>query len=284
MGAEQQTESEAVDQLFADPSPGTESQGTSAEEQATAGTEQTAEGQQTEGQTTQEQAAEIFAEVAGRKYSTKEDFIKSHENVLGLLKKAQAYEQESKTWKATHDKWGPWDKWLNENPVFYKQLQAAEQKYRELRQRGLNDQTARAISGTQSVPPQVLKQLQDQQAYIDRQQQKEASADLDVEINAVAAKYKLDPGMRKAVMGVMFDVIKATGLDISAEEAYYRLRDGQNRTALAKKDVELQRVKAGDGPVTTTGARAPKKPLAQMSDKEFNAELLDQVNRMNLTD
>lgn len=272
-----QTETEAVDQLFTDTSPETESQGTPAEEQATTGAEQGAEGQQTA--EAEPQAEQFFAEVAGRKYPTKEDFIKSHET---LLEKSRRMEQESKAWKAAHDKWSPWEKWLRENPDFDRQLRAAEQKYRTARQQGATHAQAKAISGTQNVPPEILKKLEEHDTVMNEIQTERHFSALTSEMDALKGKYKMDSDTSKQVLSLMLDVAKSTGLDLPAEEAYWRIQAQQGKQALIQKDVELQRVKGSDGPVTTTGARTAKKALEKMSQKEFDAELLDQVNRMNL--
>lgn len=273
-----QTETEAVDQLFTDTTPEAEPQGTSVEEQATTGAEQTAEGQQT-AEAEQTQAEQFFAEVAGRKYPTKEDFIKSHET---LLEKSRRMEQESKAWKAAHDKWSPWEKWLRENPDFDRQLRAAEQKYRAARQQGATHAQAKAISGTQNVPPEILKKLEEHDTVMNEIQTERHFNALTSEMNDLAGKYKLDAGTRKEVISLMLDVAKSTGLDLPAEEAYWRIQARQGKQAIIQKDVELQRLKGADGPVTTTGARTAKKRVDQMSQKEFDAELIDQVNSMNL--
>lgn len=276
-----QSESEAVDQLFEEPTPGSEAQETSTEEQATTGAGQQAEGAESTQQQQETKAEQFFAEVAGRKYPTKEDFIKSHET---LLEKSRRMEQESKAWKAAHDRWNPWEKWLRENPDFERQLRSAEQKYRGARSQGATDAQARAVAGTNNLPPEILKKIEAHDEFVREQQQSRADSEFKTEIDTLRGKYKLDDAAVKQVMKVIYDCISTTGLDLPAEEAYLRLQAFAGRDTLAKKDAELQRVKSGDGPVTTMGARAPKKRPDQMSQKEFDAELVDQVNRMNLPD
>jgi len=276
-----QSESEAVDQLFGESSPGPEAQGTSAEEQATTGTEGQAEGTESGGQQQAEAEQQVFAEVAGRKYSTKEDFIKSHETVL---EKMRRLEQESKGWKAAHDRWSPWEKWLQANPEFDKQLRTAEQKYRASRASGASKTEARADAGMQNLPPEILKKIEAHDEFVRSQQQATAHSEFKAEMDALRSKYKLDEGTAKRVMETILHVATQTGLDIPAEEAYWRIQHETSSQTLAKKEAELQRVKSGDGPVTTTGAKAPKKRIDQMNDREFNAELAEQVNRLNLTD
>lgn len=274
MDTTEQTPSDAVDQLFQETSPEPEAQGTSTEEQATTGNEG-----QTQETSTQDQQEQFFAEVAGRKYPTKEDFIKSHET---LLEKSRRLEQESKAWKTAHDRWSPWEKWLRDNPDFERQLRAAEQKYRQARSQGASQGQARAASGMANLPPEVLKKVEEAHQFAIEQRQAAADNEAKAEMNALREKYKLDDNGIRSVMDFMVKVMTETGLDISAEEAHWRLQHLNGTNALAKKEAELQRVKSGDSPVTTTGAKTGKKAIKDMNQREFDAELMEQVNRLNL--
>lgn len=278
MDTTEQTPSDAVDQLFQDPSPETETQGTSTEEQATTGPETQTEGAESTQQVQQEE--QFFAEVAGRKYPTKEDFVKSHET---LLEKSRRLEQESRALRAVHDRWSPWEKWLRENPEFERQLRSAEQKYRTARNQGATQGQAQTAAGTANLPPEILKKIEEAHQYSLEQRQASADSQAKAEIGSLRDKFKLDDKAIRSVMDFMVEVMTQTGLDISAEEAYWRIQHLSGTNALAKKEVELQRVKSGDGPVTTSGARAPgKKRLQDMNQREFDAELVDQVNWLNL--
>lgn len=274
----------AVGNLF-EATPGTESQGTETQEGQAEGSTHTGSGESQEGQ--QQTQAEVFAEIAGRKYATKDDLFKSHDNAVRQLSKLQA---ELKTEREWSKPWREWSKFLSENPSFYNQLKVAEQKYRALRERGVSDATAKRITGLNELPPEVQKKLQkidEHDKFFQEQQQSAANLAMQNEFNALQTKHNLDAATMKAVGGVMLDVMKGTGLDISAEAAYrlFLSQGGADKAELLKTKEELARVKGADSaPQAGAPARAPKKDPSRMNDREFDALLRSKLDGMNLPD
>jgi hypothetical protein len=271
----------AVGNLF-EATPGTESQGTETQESQTESSTHTGSGESQEGQQTQ---AEVFAEIAGRKYATKDDLFKSHDNAVRQLSKLQ---QELKAEREWATPWRGWEKFLRENPTFYQQLKVAEQKYRTLRERGVSDSTARKITGLEQLPPEIQKKLQkidEHDQFFQQQKQGEADLSLKNELSTLQATHKLDDATLKQVCGVMLEVVKSTGLDISAQEAYWRWKATADKQELLQTKEELRRVKGADSaPQSGAPAKAPRRDLARMNEREFDAVLRAQLDGMNLSD
>ena len=275
-GPEQEVNA-AVDNLFAESTPETESQETSSAETATTGEQtQTEQGQSQEGQG-EGQAEQFFAEVAGRKYPTKEDFVRSHET---LLQKLQRQEQDSRSYKQTHDRWGKWDKFMSENPKFYDQVKLAEQRYLEAKKAGATNAEAKQVAQNPNatLPPEVKKKLEMvdrlEADYMERQQER-SDGQLQKELDTVKSTFKLDDAIMKKVTGRMLKVAEDTGLAVSAEWAYRDLRASEANAELLKTQVELKRVRGSDTAPSSPNAPAPKRKIVTKKDEddEINAWL-----------
>ena len=271
----------AVDDLF-EATPGPETQGTETQAEET-GESTHADGGESPVQ--QQTTAEVFAEIAGRKYQTKEDLFKSHENLNQQLSKLQ---NELKTERDWGKSWRTYEKFLRENPEFYRQLKGAEQKYRQARQAGASDAQAKRFSGVDQLPPEIQKKLQkvdEHDKFFQEQKQREVESSLQSELTALQTKHKLDDATLKQVTGIMLEVAKQTGLDIPAEEAYWRLKATSHKDELLKTKEELARTKGADSaPASGAPAKSPKKDPSRMNDREFDALLREKVDGMNLSD
>lgn len=271
----------AVDDLF-EATPGPETQGTETQEAEASESTHADGGESPEQQQTQ---AEAFAEIAGRKYQTKEDLFKSHENLNQQLSKLQNELKGEREWGKP---WRGWEKFLRENPEFYRQLKGAEQKYRQARQAGASDAQAKRYAGVDQLPPEIQKKLQkvdEHDRYFQEQRQRETESSLQSELDALRTAQKLDDATLKQVCGIMLDVAKQTGLDISAQEAFWRLKATTHKDELLKTKEELTRVKGADSaPSSGAPAKAPKKDPARMTDRDFDALLREKVDGMNLPD
>lgn len=271
----------AVNDLF-EATPGPETQGTETQGAETSESTHADGGESPDQQQTQ---AEVFAEIAGRKYSTKEDLFKSHENLNQQLSKLQNELKGEREWGKP---WRGWEKFLRENPDFYRQLKGAEQKYRSARQAGASDAQAKRYSGVDQLPPEIQKKLQkvdEHDRYFQEQKQRETESTLQMELTALQTAQKLDDATMKQVTGIMLQIAKDTGIDISAEKAFRLYKAEAHNDELQQTKEELKRTRGADSaPTTGAPAKTAKKDPAKMGNREFDDFLKNTVDGMNLPD
>lgn len=224
--------------------------------------------------------------VAGRTYQNANDLIKSHDQAVRLNSRIKNEYSELQKWS---DPWKKYEKALNSDPEYRKAMEAAEGQYLAARQGGASQASARAEAKDKTgvqLPKEIVEKLERHDKFISQQQSERDEARLESEIKGIREQYKADDALVDKVLGVMYDVAKRTGLEISADDAYWRVMAQTHREQLAVKDKELSRVRADAsvGPSTGQNVRSGGKSLDKMTDQEFLAAMASDLDSKGMRD
>jgi hypothetical protein len=205
------------------------------------------------GQPTQDGEGEVYAEVAGRKFKTKEELLRTFDsNYRGYNK----LEKEKKELAGRYEQWRNYDETLKKDPGRHKAIVEAEKKYLDELAKGATKPEAQAASGLDAASKQRIDQLE--QWKSERQERDDAESFEKEETTFRSAHPEITPEQMQKVYAVQHEALdggKGFWMEFEKAWKYVRIdeldvKNGQLKTTIdrVKADADLGGSQHGGAP------------------------------------